>query len=225
MKGQTDAACDIAGAILRTGVPLLVPAHQVGGNAEFFAVDILAWLGDIEVLPEEFDWIHVELGGQIIQRAHGQDRCLGVVGCAPGARRSYIVANRGVLFPLMGNCENVRNGWHAPAAGTTRSPRFRLPGDQSAVPFRAHLHARVRGRPSARDFKFGIALQHDAHRFTLRLLRYLGSENSPAIRRELTAETAANVVLMNVNVAGRNCKRFRHLSGDAGNVLGGDVSE
>ncbi len=204
-------------------MPLLLPPHQVRGNGKLFAVDILAGLGNVEIFGEKFHRIHVQLGGQIIQCAHGENRSLWVVGRSPGTGRTDVVADGSVFFSLVRYGEHIRNGRHPSATGAAGAPGLRLPGDDGSVFLRAHFHSSVSGRPRPGDLKLGRALKHDAHGFAVSLLGDLRGENSPAIRRKLAAKTSAYVVLVNADVAGRNFQRFRHLPRNSGNILCGDV--
>src|SRR5215472_898270 len=107
-------------------MPFLFPAHQVGSNGQFLAVNILARLGDVEVLAEKFDRIHVQLGRELIQSAHSDDRGLRMVRCPPGSRRADVVADCRVLLSLIGNGEYVWDWGHAAATGTSCPPGVRL---------------------------------------------------------------------------------------------------
>ena len=70
------------------------------------------------------------------------------------------------------------------------------------------LHARERRRTHARDFLFGIALEHDLHRLAASGLRELRRRDAPAIRAKLAAESAADVLLHHLNISCRNAERF-----------------
>ena len=146
-----------------------------------------------------------------------------------GARQARagtdVVANGGVFFVLVGNVENVGNRRHSASAWTSRSPGLRLPCGDRAVFLRAHFHASVSRRPRARDLQFRVALQHDAYRASAGFSGKSGSSDVPAISGKLAAKAAADVVLMNPNIGGGNSQRFRHLRGDAGDVLRGNVRE
>src|SRR5438093_10179070 len=121
VKGNTYAAHYTARFVLPARMPLLLPAHQVRSNGQFFAINILTRLSDIEILAEEFDRVHVQLGREIVQRTHGENGSLRMVGSAPGTRRTDIVANSRVLLTLMSDCEDVGNGRHASASGAARA--------------------------------------------------------------------------------------------------------
>src|SRR6184192_2213179 len=64
VKGNTNAAHHTARFVLPARMPLLFPAHQVGSNGQFFAINILARLGDVEILAEELDRVHVSLAAR-----------------------------------------------------------------------------------------------------------------------------------------------------------------
>src|SRR5436305_7449079 len=133
VEGNTHAACHTARLALPAWMPLLFPAHQVGRNGQLLAVNILTRLRDVEILAEKFDRIHVQLGREVIQGAHSNDRCLRMVRRPPGSCRTNTVADGSVLLALVVNCEYVRDGRHAAATGTSCAPRVRLPGNNGAT--------------------------------------------------------------------------------------------
>ena len=128
------------------------------------------------------------------------------------ASRLRIGRDRDVLFALIGNLEDVGQRRSSSTAHSASSPRARFPGNELAVLVGGDLHARKRRGTHAGDFLFGIALQHDLHRLATRLLGELCACDSPAVRRKLAAESAANILLHDLNVAGGNAERLRHLA-------------
>ena len=122
MQRKTDAAREVAGFVLTTWMPLLLPTHQVRSDTQFFGVDGLPRLAQLDVLQKEVEGIHVELGREIIEGAHRDHGCLRVIGCPPGSSRTDVVANGRVFLALVGNTEDIGNRRHAAAAGTTRPP-------------------------------------------------------------------------------------------------------
>src|SRR2546426_9298669 len=160
VKGNTNAAHHTARFVLAARMPLLFPAHQVGSNGQFFVINILARLGDVEILAEELDRVHVQLGGEIVERTHSKDGSLRMVRSAPGPRRTDVVADRSVLLALIRDCEDVGNRRHASASRTSRAPGFRLPSDDGSVFFCPNLHTGIGGGSSTSDFEFRGALQH-----------------------------------------------------------------
>src|SRR5204863_8158204 len=106
VERHSDTADHSFRADLWPWMPFLLPAHQIRRDAEFFAVGVLARFGKVEILPEKLHWIHVQLGREIVQRAHGEHSRLGMVGSPPCARRTNIVADRGMFLPLIRNTEN-----------------------------------------------------------------------------------------------------------------------
>src|SRR5437879_12203122 len=133
VKGNTYAAHRTARFVLPARMPLLFPAHQVGSDGQFFAINIPARLGDVEILAEELDRVHVQLGGEIVQRTHGKNGSLRMVGSAPSTRRADIVADGRVLLTLIRDCEYIGNGRHASAAKACWSPGVRPPRDAGCV--------------------------------------------------------------------------------------------
>src|SRR5579859_8243637 len=148
-----------------------------------------------------------------------------MVGSTPGPRWTYVVADRSVFQARIRNTEDIGNRGHSATTWTTRSPRTGLPGGHGTVFLRSQLDAGVGGRPGACDFQFRVTLQHVAHWLAIGFLGNFGRENSPAVGRELAAESPADMVLMNSNVRCRNFQRFGHLPGNARNILGGEVRE
>src|SRR5437899_11909880 len=91
VKGNTYAAHHTARFVLPARMPLLFPAHQVGSDRQFFAINILARLGDVEILAEELDRADVQLGGETVQRTHGKQGSLRTGGRGPSRRRADVV--------------------------------------------------------------------------------------------------------------------------------------
>src|SRR5882724_9986288 len=118
MHRETNPAHNIARGILATGMPLLFPTHQVGGNAQLLTIGALPFLvHQIDALEKELKGVHVEFRGKVIKSTHRNDCRLGVVGSSPGACRADVVADCDVLLPLVGNAAKyVGNWWHTPAA-------------------------------------------------------------------------------------------------------------
>src|SRR2546428_8244683 len=145
VKGNTYAAHYTARFVLPARMPLLLPAHQVRSNGQFFAINILTRLSDIEILAEEFNRVHVQLGREIVQRTHGKNGSLRMVRRPPGTCRADVVADRCVLLTLIRNCEYVRNGRHASASRTSCAPGFRLPSADGAVFCCPNLHPSIAG--------------------------------------------------------------------------------
>src|ERR1019366_8481459 len=131
---------------------------------------------------------------------HGDDRRLRVVGRSPRAGASLVGGDGDVLLALVGNFEDVRKWRRATAANSTRSPGSRFPRHEFPVFVGGDLDAREARWTHARDFLFGIALQHDLHRLAASSLRQLRRGDSPTIRAELAAESAADVLLQHLNI-------------------------
>ena len=205
-------------------MPLLLPAHHFCGDRELVAID-LREAREFEVLQEELVGIHVELGGEVVERGHGQHTGLGMVGRSPGTRGADVVANGGVLFVLVRDAETVRNRRHAAASGPARPPGMGLPGDERAVFFRANFHASIGGRTRARHLEFRIAFQHHAHGLAVGFLGELRGHDAPAVRTELAAEATAHVILVHADVGGGQFQRFGHLTGNSGDILRGHMHE
>src|SRR5262249_25566236 len=85
MEREAESALYRASSLVAPRVPTIVPSHQLVGDLKFFGVDACPRLGECDVLEHEVQWIHVELGGHVVERAHGDDACLGMVGRAPRA--------------------------------------------------------------------------------------------------------------------------------------------
>src|SRR5262249_16772324 len=76
-----------------------------------------------------------------------------------------------------------------------------------------------RRRTRTCHFKLRATIKHHFHRRSAGHLRKLRCNKRPAIRTELRTESAANVLLMHMDVRSRNAQRLRHLTSDAGDVL------
>src|SRR2546430_17122776 len=124
VKGNTYAAHHTARFVLAARMPLLFPAHQVGSNGQFFAINILARLGDVEILAEELDRVHVQLGGEIVQRTHGKNGSLRMVWSAPSTCRADIVADGRGLLMLIWDCEGLWNWRPVHASRRATRPGF-----------------------------------------------------------------------------------------------------
>src|SRR5579871_2240129 len=84
------------------------------------------------------------------------------------------------------------------------APRIGLPGQQGAIFLGGHFDLRPNRRTASSQGKFRVTLQHDAHRLTAGLLRELRRIDAPAIRPELAAEAAADVILVHGYISARN---------------------
>src|SRR6202030_4852848 len=102
VEGQSHTAGRVARSILPSRMPFLFPAHQLGSDAELFAVGLLPLLSQVEISAEEFHRVQVELGRKVIQSAHSEDRCLRMIGRTPGSCGTDVVADSNVLLTLVG---------------------------------------------------------------------------------------------------------------------------
>src|SRR5205823_13506516 len=98
VKGNTYAAHYTARFVLPARMARLLQAHQVKSNGQFFAINILTRLSDIEILAEEFDRVHVQLGRKIVQPTPGENGSLRMVRRPPDTCRADVVAGRCVLL-------------------------------------------------------------------------------------------------------------------------------
>ena len=78
------------------GCQFFCQSTELGGLLKFFPVDFPASRRKVRVLGEKLDGVHVELGGQIFQRAHGQRRGLRMIRRAPSAGGSGVRADGGM---------------------------------------------------------------------------------------------------------------------------------
>ncbi len=220
VKRQTEAAFDRSLRRIPSRVPALSPAHELVGDLQLLAIDLLELAADGEVLDEEIQGIHPQRRRQIVQGAESEERSLGMIGRPPGPGAGAVRRHRRVLVPPVGDLEDIGDGRIAGAAGTARGPGLRAPGDDRAVLLRSHLDLAVRRRPvtSYRDLR--PAVQHQLHR-RARQLGQLGALDAPAVDAELAAVAAAHVVGHHVDVGGRNTETLGELSGEPGHGLGG----
>src|SRR5262249_44535935 len=100
VNGKAKSAHDASFTVLTTRTPLLLPSHEIGGNAEFFAVNIFARPRDIEVLKKEVQGIHLQLRRGVLHGTHGDYCSLWMIWGAPCACGTDVGANRSVLLAL-----------------------------------------------------------------------------------------------------------------------------
>ena len=195
-------------------LPVLLPAHQIGGDLELLLVDGLALAGrDRQVLAEEVERIHPQLGGEVLHDRHGEERRLRMVGRAPGARAGEVGRHRGVDVTAIGRLEHVGQRCGAGAGQPARSPRVGDPRHHVAVAVGARLDGRPRRGPAAGDRLLVVALDEELDR-ALRFAREPRRLDVPAIDLELRAEAAAHVVGLHVHVGGGDLERLGELSGE-----------
>src|SRR5206468_12708097 len=85
-----------------------LPIYQLGALLELHPVDVGA-SGEVRVLGEQVHGIHLELGGEVVQRGVAQVAGLLMIRSAPGASAAGIDRNRHVVLALIGNGgEHVR---------------------------------------------------------------------------------------------------------------------
>src|ERR1039458_1040881 len=100
----------------------VLPLHDFGGLLQLGFVGGLV-RGVAEVLAEQSERIHAQLGGQILQRRTGQERRLRMVRSAPGARAARIHRHRRMVQPYVGDTgEDVGQRRHAAATHAAGRP-------------------------------------------------------------------------------------------------------
>src|SRR5437660_10969977 len=82
VEGNTNAAHHTATVVLAARMPLLFPAHQVGSDRQFFTINILARLADVETLGAELDPAHLQLCSGVLEHPHGSHGPMTVVSTA-----------------------------------------------------------------------------------------------------------------------------------------------
>src|SRR5258708_9001412 len=91
VDSNAQAAFHRARSALAARMPVLLPANQIRSDHQFVAVSvstvkgILRRSGELDDLQQHLYWVHVELGGHVLELAHGHQTSLGMLGSAPGA--------------------------------------------------------------------------------------------------------------------------------------------
>ena len=112
-------------------------------------------------------------------------------------------------------------GGDAAAGKTAGGPGFRLPRRDRAILLARDLDLGVGRRTVARDHLFGGAVEEQLHRTAAGLLRKAGAHLAPGIRREFAAESAADVVLLDVDIGDRHFEVRRQRAGIVRDILRG----
>ena len=133
VNGKSEAAGNVAGDVLAARLPLVFPAHQVGGDGQLLAVGFLARAGHVRDSCQRSSGSMLSLAARSSSAPMVMTRGLWMIGRAPGSRRADVVADGGVFLALVGNAEDVGNRRHASAARAAGSPGLRLPGRERAV--------------------------------------------------------------------------------------------
>src|SRR5947207_15910640 len=97
---NAEAALHRPGAILSARAPVLLPLHQLGGNLQFFTVNIGARSGQLNVLEQQLHRIHLQLGCQVFKSAHCHETALRMIWSPPGPRRTSVGADVDILLAI-----------------------------------------------------------------------------------------------------------------------------
>ena len=203
VEREAETALDRARTRVAALVPLAFPVDHLRALVELVAVDFRPG-GQVGVLLEELDRVHVQLGSQIFHRAHRQNRGLRMVRRAPRAGRSDVGRDAEVAC-LLGKpilvVVHVRKRRAAAPGDAARRPGFRLEGDQRAVLLCADLDVAVVRRTSAGDHQLLVAVKHQLDGLA-RLLGELRARDAPSVDVELRPEAAAHVRRDHVDAVG-----------------------
>src|ERR1017187_8644307 len=225
VHGEPETALDVSGSFVAALVPVLLPSHHFVGDGELFAIGLGARAGDVEIAGDELQRVHLQLSGQVFDGSHGDERGLGMIGCAPGTGASLVGGDGRVLLALIRDVEDVGQRRSCASAYAASSPGARIPGDEFAVLVGGDLDARVGRGTHAGDLEFGAAVEHVLDRLASRGLGKIGGVDVPAVSGKLAAESAADIFLQHVDAARGNVEGLGHLGRDTRNVLGGDVDD
>src|SRR5260370_36919602 len=112
-------------------MPILLPIHQLRGFLQLIRISLASGFDCIvDILGEQVQRIHVQLGGQILKRRAGDVTNLRVTGRAPGSLRSGVGGNRSVIDAAIWNAsEDVREQLRGQiaASSTGSGTALRLP--------------------------------------------------------------------------------------------------
>src|SRR5258708_23519038 len=142
-ESETESAFDRAVARIAARMPILFPIHQLRGFLQLMLIRLAAGFGCIvDILSEQVQRIHVQLGGEILKRRAGDVTNLRMTGRAPGSLRSGVGGNRGVIDAAIWNAsEDVREQLRVQIAATdaTSGPGLRLPRGNGPVFLPGHF--------------------------------------------------------------------------------------
>src|SRR5690242_1874031 len=96
MDCQAQSLLDWAPTPVPARMPALLPSHQPVGHVEFFGIDFGARFEQLDVLLNQIERVHIELGSQIIKRPQGDEAGLRMIRSTPRPRGSNVVDNRNV---------------------------------------------------------------------------------------------------------------------------------
>src|SRR5262249_43929997 len=189
-------------------------------DLELIGVDRRALSGQLDVLQKEVIRVHADCSGGVFQGSHRQRAGLWMIRSPPRSLAANVVNNVSVLSPLIRNGKNVWY-WRFPsAADTTRTPGLRVPGCKRAVLFNSNFSLRVIRRSSAGTHQLCFAFVEHLYRLSACLFGQARSGDVPLVGSELASESAADVILLDTNVRGRNIQRSRYLPGRSADCLG-----
>ncbi len=204
-------------------MPQLLPIRHLGGLLQLVAVGLHARAGGVgDILAEHLHRVHPDLGREVLQRAARQVGGLLVIGRPPRAVRPGVHRDGRVVQTLVRNgVDDIGQGRRAAAGETAGGPGFRLPRGDGAVLLARDLDLGVGRRTVAGDHLLGGAVEEQFHRTAAGLLRKEGAHLAPGIRRELAAESAANVVLLDVDIGDRHLEVRPQRAGVVRDILRG----
>src|ERR1019366_9519746 len=161
-------------------------------------------------------------GGEILHGGAGQVGGLLVVGGAPCLRGARIDGNRYVVEARIGDVGiDVGQRGLAAAAETAGSPGFGLPGGDGAVLVTGDFDFAEGAGTVAGNLQFGGAIEEDLDRLAAGPLGEQGTDFGPCSGAELTAEAAADVVHLDLDIGGRYFEVGGQDTGPTGDELGG----
>ena len=201
-------------------MPALAEAHELVRDLQFLAIGLLQAAGDRKVLRHHVVRIHPQRGGEVVQRAHGEEGRLRMVGRPPGPRAGAVRGHRRVLVLAVGDLEDVGQRRIPGASRAARAPGLRRPGGERAVLLGPHLDLGERRRAVAGHGQLGVTVEHHLDR-RVGQLGELRADDPPAVDVELAAEAAADVVRDHPHVGGRDAEPFGELRGGARDRLRG----
>src|SRR3954468_19462513 len=140
MDRHSETPLDWPASAFTAQMRFLFVTDQVGGEFQFLRVNFRA-IGELHVLEEELELIHLQRGRRVRHCGHGEEAALRMIRSTPGSLPATIGANP---FPnqlrVRNLCENVREGRGIVTTVTAGAPDFRIHCGHGSIFFRRDFY-------------------------------------------------------------------------------------